>query len=133
MEGEFTFCIKEACMYKTIHTQNGGSQSISLFTLFWGMPWMKEWNKITCETTKQIMLHVVVARLMRMCMQLGKHNGSLVHSPSQFTTPLLRGQPQCLSFGPSSSQHHPSFLNGHGWKFWPLGTKRRREWHGGTQ
>lgn len=40
-----------------------------------------------------------------------------------FTIPLLKGQPQCLSFYPSRLQHRPSFLRA------PYGQKTS-EWHG---
>jgi hypothetical protein len=46
------------------------------------------------------------------CWEIGKQDGSHVHS--QFTTPLLRSQPQCLSFSPSTSNtgHHFSTAKG---------------------
>ena len=64
------------------------------------------------EETKQVVVERVVGGWWWADVrELGNTIGpSCTRHSSQDTTPLLKGQPQCLSFRPSKLQHRPSFL-----------------------
>lgn len=75
---------------------------------------------ITCET-RTGKCFMELGQIDERCRQLRRQEGALVHS--QFTTPLLSSQPQCLSFTPSISNTAHHFSTPKDGNSWPLGTK----------